>query len=421
MMAGASELSPPQRVALVFASFSGGGIERSMMRLGDVFMARNLSVDLVVGQAKGELAAEVSPRVRVVELGKTTVWRSAAQGLIAEPHAWPLLLGLEVRRVRRLCRRLPALVNYLIEARPDAVLAAEPRYNLMAVWARRLGRVDCRIVLSEHIQASSHASPANLWADKQILPLLRRAYLAADAIVTASIGVADDLAMHAGIPRDRITTVYNPVAAPDLLVRAREPVDHPWLAAGEPPVVLGVGRLSPQKDFATLIRAFARLRVERRARLIILGAAGAEHPQEANELRSLAAHLGVAEDVEMPGFVHNPLAFMSRAAVFVLSSRYEGLGNVLIEALACGTPVVSSDCASGPREILEDGRFGPLVPVGDYEAMARAIGEVMDDPPPPDHLRARAEMFSLDRSADAYLKLLLSAQREASLTASDRR
>jgi glycosyltransferase involved in cell wall biosynthesis len=407
---------PPRsggRVALLFASFSGGGVERSMLRLGDAFMARGLNVDLVVGQAKGELRADVSPGARIVELSKTPVWRTAAQGLRAGPHAWRLLLGLEGGGLKRLWRRLPAVVDYLNDARPGAVLAAEPRYNAMAAWARRLSRLDCRIVLSEHNQASSHASGANSWVDRRALPLLRDAYLAADAIATASIGVADDLAAHTGIPRDRITTVYNPVVAADMLGKARKPVDHPWFAAGEPPVVLGVGRLHPQKDFATLIRSFAKLRSRRPLRLVILGAGTAS--EYAVALRALATKLGVAHDVEMPGFAHNPLAFMSRAAVFVLSSRYEGLGNVLIEALACGTPVVSTDCPSGPAEVLDKGRFGPLVPVGDVAALARAIERVLDHPPTAESLRARGELFSVERSADGYLKLLLPAQDEIRL------
>jgi glycosyltransferase involved in cell wall biosynthesis len=389
------------RLALVFASLSGGGVERSMLQLAEAFIARGLSVDLVVGQAKGELLADVSPQAHVRELRKRHFLRSGASGIAAAPGALRLLPRMG--RLKPLWRRLPALADYLRSARPNAVLAAEPRYNAIAVWARRLSRLDCRIVLSEHIHASSHAS-ASPWADKQVLPLLRSAYLKADAIVTASVGVADDLAAHVGIPRDRITTVYNPVVTPDLLFKAREPVDHPWFAAGQPPVILAAGRLQPQKDFATLIRAFAVLRSSRPARLVILGA-GTEFERAA--LTTLATELGVARDVEIPGFAHNPFAFMSHAAVFVLSSRYEGLGNVLIEALACGTPVVSTDCPSGPREILEDGRFGRLAPVGDAVALAQAIERTLDAPLPPERLRARAERFSAARAAEDYLDLLL--------------
>jgi glycosyltransferase involved in cell wall biosynthesis len=288
------------------------------------------------------------------------------------------------------------------------VLAAEAHHNLMMVWARHLARLDCRIVLSEHIHSSSHDPRFNPWAHHHLLPVLRRAYLKADAIVTVSDGLADDLAAHGQIPRDRIARVYNPVVGSDLLLKASQPLDHPWFAAGAPPVILGAGRLHPQKDFATLIRALAALRSRRPARLVILGArTDAEY---AVALQALAAELGVAQDVEMPGFAHNPFAFMSRAAVFVLSSRYEGLGNVLIEALACGTPVVSTDCPSGPAEVLDGGRFGPLVPVGDVAALGRAIEGLLDDPPTPQSLRARAGRFTVGRAVDHYLRLLLPAR-----------
>ena len=244
------------------------------------------------------------------------------------------------------------------------------------------------------------------WGDQRLHGLLRRAYLKADAVIAVSDGVAADLANYAGIPRDRITTVYNPVVGPDLWRKAREPLDHPWFAPGEPPVILAAGRLHPQKDFPTLIQAFAQLRAKRPARLVILGAANPTMRAYAEELKALPGALGVAEDIAMPGFVDNPLAFMARSSVFVLSSLYEGLGIVLIEALACGCPVVSTDCPSGPREILDHGRFGSLVPTGDDEALAEAIESVLDDPPPPGRLRARAELFTVDRAIDHYLKLL---------------
>jgi glycosyltransferase involved in cell wall biosynthesis len=170
-------------------------------------------------------------------------------------------------------------------------------------------------------------------------------------------------------------------------------------------VILGVGRLSPEKDHATLIRAFARVRAKRSARLMVLGTAAAESEYAAG-LKTLARELDVGDDVAMVGFTHNPFAYMSRAEVLVLSSLYEGLGNVLIEALACGTPVVSTDCPGGPREILDHGRFGPLVPVGDDVALAEAIGSAIDDPPPPDRLHARAQLFRVDRAVDNYLRLL---------------
>ena len=385
-----------------------------MLRLADGLMARGLVVDFAVGQAKGELCAEASSRARVVELEKAPLWRGIADGLRAEPNLRGLALRLEIKPLKRLLRRLPPLVHYLRSVRPDAILAAEPRYNAMAVWARRLSGLRSRVVISERIQVSLHAASGGPWADERLLGLLREAYLGADAIVAVSDGVADDLAAYADIPRERISTVYNPVVGPELFVRAREPFDHPWFAQDAPPVILAAGRLDPQKDFATLIRAFARLRARRPARLLILGGPSLAEPTHAGKLKALAGSLGIADDVDMPGFVDNPFAFMARAAVFVLSSLYEGLPGVLIQALACGCPVVSTDCPSGPAEILDHGRFGPLVPVGDDAGLARAIGAILDDPPPSARLQARAELFNVQQATDHYLELLLPAPRPAS-------
>jgi len=395
-----------RRVAFVFGGFGGGGIERSMLALSKALLAQGLAVDLVVGGAEGELTGEIPRQATLVEAKPSSLWRARLAAMAADRATLGLLMTHKLRPLKplRRLRRLPALVRYLESARPDAVLAAEAHHNLMIVWARHLAGLDCRIVLSEHIHASSHDPRFNPWVHHHLLPLLRRAYLRANAIVAVSDGVADDLAAHGQIPRDRITRVYNPVVGTDLLLRARQPLDHPWFATGGPPVILGAGRLHPQKDFGTLIRALAALRSRRPVRLVILGArTDAEY---AIALQALAAELGVAHDVDMPGFVHNPFAFMSRAAVFVLSSRYEGLGNVLIEALACGTPVVSTACPSGPAEVLDNGRFGPLVPVGDERAMAAAIAATLERPKAAAMLQARAQMFSVDRAVDRYIDLM---------------
>jgi glycosyltransferase involved in cell wall biosynthesis len=278
------------------------------------------------------------------------------------------------------------------------------------VWARGAAHVKTRIVLSERDTLSTAIGGARKWRRRYLPPLLKRAYLMADAIIAVSNGVADDLAATTGIPRDRITTVYNPVVDLELIAKARQPLEHPWFAPHEPPVILGVGRLHPQKDFATLIRAFARVRASRPARLVILGAESSGDSAYIAELRALPARLGVAHDVDLPGFAPNPIAYMSRAATLVLSSSHEGLGNVLIEALACGTPVVSTDCPSGPREILDHGRFGPLVPIGDDDAMAAAIQTALDDPVSTELLRSRAELFTVERAVNRYLELMFGRQ-----------
>jgi glycosyltransferase involved in cell wall biosynthesis len=396
-----------RRIALVLHGFSGGGMERSMLRLAEGLIARGFAVDVVVEEAKGELLDDVPTSARIVELEKVRLGRARVRGFAADPSAWRLLLQPKSRisLLKPALRRLPSMVDYFRRVRPDAVLAAEPRFNLLAVWGRRLSGLRSRVVVSEHNHVSSQAAFRGPWHAPRLHSALQRAYLKADAIVAVSDGAADDLAAYANIPRGRITTVYNPVVGPDLIAKARKRLDHPWFAPGEPPVILAAGRLHPQKDFPTLIRAFAQLRAERPARLVILGPANPTMSAYAEELKALPGRLGVAEDVAMPGFVDNPLAFMARSSVFVLSSLYEGLSIVLIEALACGTPVASTDCPSGPREILDHGRFGPLVPIGDHAELAMAIEAVLDDPPSAEGLRTRAELFSVDRAVDNYLKL----------------
>jgi len=232
--------------------------------------------------------------------------------------------------------------------------------------------------------------------------LARRLYPWADEIIAVSHGVADDLARVLKLPRERIRVIHNPVVTDQLYQKAREAPDHPWFAAGAPPVVLGVGRLDPEKDFALLIEAFSILEKKRRVRLVVLGAG-----PERNALNSLIQELGISDSVELPGFVENPFSYMAGSAVLALTSWFEGLPNVLIEAMACGTPVVAVDCPSGPREILEGGRYGRLAPVGDAKALAHAIEETLDHPPQPETLRSAVMRFSADAVAKDYLEVLL--------------
>jgi len=219
-------------------------------------------------------------------------------------------------------------------------------------------------------------------------------------VVAVSRGAADDLARTSGLPRDRVQVVYNPVLSPALMALARQAPGHPWFAPGQPPVILGVGRLTRQKDFPTLIRAFAEVRRCRSARLMILG-----EGEERGRLEALALELGVADDVALPGFRENAMAYMAGSALFVLSSAWEGLPTVLIEALAAGTRVVSTDCPSGPREILQDGRLGALVPVGDAVALTGAMIDALARPPSTVPLEALTP-FTSEAAVDHYLRLI---------------
>lgn len=377
------QLSPPEVVttqsvsgqtpdiAIFLRGLYGGGAERAMINLAHGFIERGFKVDLVLARAEGPYLKQLSPQLRVVDL--QSQWMPAS---------------------------LPQLVKYLKQVCPKTLLATLHYPCEIALWAKRLTGVSTRVIVSEQNTLSVEAKripQLSVW----LTPLAARLFYPwADDIVAVSQGVADDLARIAPATRDRIHVAYNPVVSPEIFQLAKEPVDHPWLQAGEPPVILGVGRLHPQKDFPTLLRAFAQVRQARPARLLILG----DGP-EREALTELVASMGLTEDVSMPGFVQNPYAYMAKATVFVMSSIYEGLGNVLVEALAVGTPVVSTNCESGPAEILADGKYGLLTPVGDDEAIAAAILETLNGKAPnidPGWL----DQFTLEACVDRYLDVL---------------
>jgi len=342
-----------------------------MVMLANGFAARDLRVDLVLASAEGPYLGEVAADVRVVDL--------AARGVATS---------------------LPGLVRYLRRERPHAMLSALNHANVIAVMARLLARTSTRLVVSERNDVSRLSIQAGSLRTRCILPLMRWSYPKADAVTTVSGGVADDLARAISLPRSRIDVIYNPVVTPAMLVRANAPVDHPWIGPDQPPLVLAVGRLTPQKDFQTLIRAFARVRMQRECRLVILG-----EGELRESLQCLVHRLGLEESVQMPGFSENPFAWMRQASVFVLSSAWEGLPNVLIQAMACGARVVSTDCPSGPREILEGGKWGPLVPVGDIDALASATLAQFDRPSQ-NNAEQRSAFFSVDNAVEGYLRIL---------------
>jgi glycosyltransferase involved in cell wall biosynthesis len=401
----------PVDVAIFLRNLAGGGIERVMLDLAEAFTARGKRVEIVLSARKGARIDEVPAGVEVIELGRSSQLRARALAAMADPLGLsrltlPVLLA---RKPPPTLASLESLARYLRRRRPRSLLSATAFENLEAIRARRLAGVPTRLVVTEHSNLARNLLSSKEWARRHLVPLMARNYPRADAIVAVSYGVAEQIAAILGLPRERVTTIYNPVVTPGLLAQMRAPVDEPWTAPGSPPLVMGAGRLARPKDFPTLVRAFAIARRTRPLRLVIAGGgdspAGTAERQRA--LMRLARELGVAEDVKLPGHLKNPAALMARAHVFVLSSAWEGLGNVVVEALACGTPVVSTDCPSGPAEILEGGRHGRLVPVGDPEAMAAAILATLDAPPDRDQLRRRAMDFGLDRAADAYAALLL--------------
>jgi glycosyltransferase involved in cell wall biosynthesis len=415
--AAGSARDVPHRIALLLHSLAGGGGTRVMLNLAQSFLSRGIHVDLLVaGRIRG-CAAELVPKgARLLGLERSLRWHAARRAMEADPEGagamWrPVLAPLVPPRATLF---LPALARYLAAEAPAALIAEGKYCNITALWARRLAGVPTRVVISEHIALSARLASREhqrKWKWRYARPLYRRTYAWADAVVAVSDGVRDDLAAVTDLPRQAIHTIYNPLVDATLMERSREPLRHPWFRSGSPPVILGVGRLVPRKDFPTLLRAFAQVVQERDARLVIVG--DDKGGIGRMRLKALASRLGVAHAMDVVGFTGNPFAYMARAGVMVLSSRWEGLSNVLVEAMACGCPVVSTDCPHGPREILEHGRHGRLAPVGDDRALARAILETLAHPKDPDALRRRAADFHVERAAEQYLRLCAGAQDRA--------
>ncbi len=409
------------RIAVLLPSLEGGGAERSMLTLVKGFLAQGRTVDLVLCQAKGAYLGEIPPGATMIELqasGELQARLIAAMGIRRDFFALlrPVLLA---RKIAPEILRLHSLQRYIDKYRPDVILSALTYANLIAIWAQRMSGSRVPVVVSERIALSTYcAAPSNFrkWRWRYLPEVVRRTYPGAAAVTTVSSDVEDDLVTAIGLERNTVTTIHNPVVDDSLRGRAQQALAHHWFASGvatsgattpgvatpgAAPVILAVGRLTEQKDFATLLRAFAGVRAVREARLVILG-----EGRLRAELQALAGTLGIQADVDMPGFVENPFQYMARASVLVLSSHYEGLPGVLIQALACGCPVVSTDCPGGSREILCDGKYGALVRVGDAQGMAQAILRELSDPTSKELLLRRAQDFSVESGVSKYLALL---------------
>jgi glycosyltransferase involved in cell wall biosynthesis len=310
---------------------------------------------------------------------------------------------IELNRDRTL-QDIPPLAAVLRRHRPDILLANLDYNNIAALMAKALANVPTRVVISQHNTLTPDAAAWREWTYRFVPTAYRMLSPFLAGAVAVSHGVAVELATLARLPRAKITTIHNPVIGDDFAVRSRAEVDHPWFgsrgsAAGTGKIFVTAGRLVPQKDHANLLRALALHRQRSPSRLMILGV-GPMH----DELVALTKELGIADAVEFLGFHENPLPWFRRADAFVLSSRFEGFGNVLVEAMACGTPIISTNCQHGPSEILEDGRFGTLVPPEDPVSLAAAMDglDALAARCPPDMLRARGLTFSNAACAERY-------------------
>ena len=328
----------PYRIAIFFHDLGIGGAERVMLQLARGFSESGHPVDLVLARADGPLLAEVPFGVQVFDL-----------------------------KTRSPIKMLLGLITYLRQNKPGVLLSPFEVTSVIAILAKKIFNVSTKVVIRVSVHLSRRKRTAK-W--KKILErfVVSWVYPSADGIIAVSQGVAEDLAVYTGIPFERIKVIYNPVVSEQLLQDAQRPVHHKYFADNDCPVVLGVGRLAEQKDFSTLIKAFDILHKKIPSRLIILG-----DGEERSSLEELIHSSGLQDQVDLPGFDVNPFAFMKKASVFVLSSKWEGLPGVLIQAMACDCPVVSTDCQSGPSEILNGGKYGYLVPVGDIDAIAASM------------------------------------------------
>jgi len=418
----------PVRIALAVENMEGGGVGRMTLNLASGLIARGHQVDLLLCSLTGPYLNSIPDAVRVIahsararSMRQSRDFRRQTPASVRVVHirsrwSWKWLTRLRMAVALRwpwkdakllnsnMARAFLGITQYVRRERPRVILASLETSTTAALLARQWAGKEVRVVVAVH---------CSVWDVLQTPARTRRLaemlYPKADGIVTVSRDLADELTSKMPIPHDRITPIYNPIFTPDLESLASETPTHPWLQKKGLSVILTAGRLHKVKDHRTLLRAFARLAGRPEMRLVILG----EGP-ERTSLEALVRELGLEGKVDMPGWEPNPFAFMIHARMFVLSSRREGLPSVLIEALACGCPVVSTDGPTGPRVILEDGRWGTLVPVGDDAALAQAMEAALEAPPDRDALRRRASFFSVERAVEQYEKILLDSASSAS-------
>ena len=397
-------------ISLVIPNLKGGGAERMVLNLAQGLIDRGHRVDIVLIRPLFHYVKEVPTNARLFAVDNIGAKFSKENGTCqyarlthvpASPGGcnWfqvARVFGWDLFRCRpdlKLLHRARAIASYMARERPDCVLPSLPRAKVATLLAGRFLTKHPPIIPIVHTNYERRRA-----RDKR-----RLRHLAGDAahFIGVSQGASERLAAVVGVPPKGITTLYNPVVTPALHDGMAERPSHPWFLDGGPPVVLAVGRLERPKDFPTLLRAFARLAARRPCRLVILG-----EGKERKKLQGLVHALKLDDRVSLPGWVDNPFAYMSRAALFVVSSIHEGLSMVLVEALACGCPCVSTDCPTGPSEVLQGGKLGPLVAVGDESALAEAMDRVLDQPPDTRMLQRRGADFSVATAAAAYERLI---------------
>jgi glycosyltransferase involved in cell wall biosynthesis len=359
-------------IAIFLATSGHSGVDRIMQNLIPEIASRGYRVDLLQVRGHGPYLHTLPPNVSRIDLGHHHTYNC-----------------------------LPALVRYLRRERPMVLLSDKDRVNRTALLARWLSATGTSLIFRLGTTISINLASRSVFERWQQRTSIGRLYRFSQRVLVPSQGVAEDLSRYTGLSLEKIRVVPSPGIPDDLFNRVLPLPHHPWFQEREMPVILSAGELGARKDFATLLRAFAILRARRPCRLVLIG-----RGKQRDLLLKLADTLGISEDVDLPGFVENPYPYMAHADLFAFTSRWEGLGLVLVEALALGTPVVSTDCPSGPSEILQQGRFGQLVPVGDAEALASAMEAALEDSRPRDFLQLAAQPYTVTAATDAYLQAM---------------
>ena len=360
---------PPLKVCCFLPSLAGGGAERITVNLLEALQDHPVQIELVLASAEGPYLESVPASVPVT--------------------------SLDSKHVRQ---AISPLARHLKENQPDVLLSHLSHANLAAVLARKKSRTSTRLILVEHLTMSAYQGQT--WRDRLIRPLARLFYRAADAVVAVSSGAARDLEHQLGWKPASVRVIYNPVVDPGLHTNLQPLINHPWSQDHTIPLLVAAGRLTPQKDFESLLHAMALVQEHQAVRLAILGEGECR-----SSLEALCQQLGLSSQVHFAGFVNNPHAWMHRADGFVLSSRWEALPTVLIEALACGCAITATDCPSGPAEILENGKHGILVPVAEPHSLSQGILQMLKRDHDKEDARKRSQMFSHERAATAYMQL----------------
>lgn len=364
----------PAHIAFFLPAMNSGGAEKTVLMLATAFANRGIKTDILLVRKEGVYIPRIPKNIRVIELG--------AKGMV---------------------QSIFPLMNYLKAERPDVLISGLPGPNVITLMARHLTQkaTSCatKIIITQHHPFTQNAAASTKLRTKIRTALARFLFKRADEIIAVSDGVATDLAAVTGIPRVHITTINNPLDLAHIADYAVKPVTHPWLADPAIKILISVGRLAPPKDYETLLLALSEIP---NIKLLICG----EGPGR-SKITNLITTLNLQDRVQLLGFVDNIYASVAAADALILSSKHEGFGNVLIEAMAVGTPIIATDCPYGPAEITQNGKYGYLAPIADSAAMQSAITQTLKKPPQTaEALKNHAKKFSIDNIMKEYLKLM---------------